>query len=87
MRTYHIGIVDGGRGRAIVEVADTVDQLHCETLAYLGERETTIAGLRERIKRDQARALNAVREITGREFAKVVVWRVAPSDFTAGHKQ
>jgi hypothetical protein len=79
--TYHIGLVKRGR-TLLIEVADTVDQLSCETWKYLGERETTIAKLRE----NASLLCLHVNEEHGTSFACARVSRIAGDDFTAGHE-
>ena len=40
MKTYHIGFLKQGK-TLVIQVAETVDGLSCETWKYWGEREIT----------------------------------------------
>ena len=87
-KTYHLALVDGGHGRAIIEVADSVDQVSCECLEYYGERETTIEGLRERFGANPAATLAQINIWSPRPAQPWTAWtirRVASADYTAGH--
>lgn len=78
--SYHVGLVADG-DKAILEVADSVDQLSCECLIYFGERETTLKDLRA-----GARAADpAIFNIGRHTFRRVAVRRVGAVDFRAGN--
>ena len=80
MRAYHIGLVKQGN-TVILEVADTVDALSCETWKYLGERQNTL----KNIRKNNGNVLNGLNAGMGTSFTKLVVRRVPSWDLSAGH--
>lgn len=88
-RTYHLALVDGGNGRAIIEIANTLDQVSCECLKYLGERITTHVGMRRRYQSDPAgfiASLNRSCPRPGRPWTAVTFRRIGRDDYSAGHE-
>lgn len=83
MRTYHIGIVDGGRkpwgyksapGVLEIHVSSSMDYLPPYILEYRGERETTIKELKERaIKMREEILACANKYYPGRNFNSIKV--------------
>ena len=57
---YHVGLLKVGR-TAVFQYRRSVDNLDCEILQYFGERETTKAGARARLKETRAAVLALVR--------------------------
>ena len=88
MKQYHVGLIDGGRQTAIFEFADCVDQLSCETLRYFGEREIENFASHKRMFCQPATKDAILKQLEidypGR-FNKVLIKRILPDDFTAGH--
>jgi hypothetical protein len=81
-RTYHLGLVKAGEN-VVLEIADTVDALSCETWKYLGERENTVKNL----KRANGNILRGLNDSFGTTFKKLQVRRIPSRDLRAGHVQ
>ena len=80
MRTYHLGLVKNGQN-VILEIADTIDALSCETWKYLGERENTV----ENLKRTNGAILRGLNDSFGTTFKRLQVRRIPSWNLTAGH--
>ena len=63
MRTYHVGLLQVKRV-AVFQFCRSVDELDCEILEYLGERETTKRVARARLAATKEKVLSQL----GRDY-------------------
>jgi len=70
---YHVGLLQRGR-TAVFQFRRSVDFLDCEILDYAGERETTKAAARARLRAEWPAVLRQLRaEWPERDFRRIVV--------------
>lgn len=73
MRIYHTGLLQRGR-TAVFEYRQSVDFLSCEILEYLGQRESTKAAARSRLKECKQSVLDGLNaRYPGRNFKFAIV--------------
>ena len=72
-KTYHVGLLQRGR-TAVFQYRRSVDFLDCEILKYYGERVTSKAAARARLRADLKTAIGALRSsFPERDFRRVVI--------------
>ena len=72
MKTYHVGLRQEGK-TAVFEFRRCIDYLSCEILEYLGERETTKAAAKLRLKQTYLSVLAQLHHDYPNRFTRVVV--------------
>lgn len=73
MKTYHVGIHASGT-TAVFQYRRCIDFLSCEILEYLGERATTKAAVKARLKEGYAGILKELNDKhPGRNFTRIVI--------------